>query len=42
MARPGGGQAMLDCERCTADRCAECVDGSEWREYGEDEKHAGR
>ena len=26
---------MLDCERCTADRCAECVDGSEWREYRE-------
>ena len=24
---------LMDCERCTADRCAECVDGSEWREY---------
>lgn len=29
---------MLDCERCTAERCAECVDGSERREYKEDEK----
>ena len=27
---------ILDCERCTAERCEGCVDGSEWREYEED------
>lgn len=27
---------LFDCERCTAERCAECVDGSEWREYREE------
>ena len=38
-AREGELYAMtFDCERCTAERCAECVDGSEWREYREDEK----
>ena len=32
---------MLDCERCRADRCAECVDGSEWREYIDDDTDGG-